>query len=226
MYVTAVVLAAGSGLRFKSKICKPLVEIDSQPIIIYCLKVLSSHPNIDDIVIAVNSQNFKVLLKKIRQYRIDKIKDIVLGGKERQDSVANCLKVLDSRTELILIHDGVRPFIDKGMVSRVITEAKKSGAAILGMPMKATVKLVDHRGIVRKTLNRDELWEVQTPQVFRKKLILGAFEKFGHLPVTDDAMLVEKLGSKVSMVRGSYSNIKITTPEDLIIAGAILKTLK
>jgi 2-C-methyl-D-erythritol 4-phosphate cytidylyltransferase len=142
----------------------------------------------------------------------------------------NALCVIDRQTNLILIHDAVRPFIDKRILSSVIREAKRYGAAIAGVPVKATIKRVKGQGLsgkskgrVEKTLNRENIWEIQTPQVFRKDLILKAYKKFGNLDVTDDSMLVEKLGARVGVVLGSYSNIKITIPEDLILAEAIAK---
>jgi 2-C-methyl-D-erythritol 4-phosphate cytidylyltransferase len=226
MYVTAIVLAAGKGLRFKSRLSKPLIKVNSKPIIIRCLGILSQHPYIKDIIVVANSKNSISITREIKQYRIKKIKDIILGGRLRQDSVINGLKAMDMRTGLVLIHDAVRPFIDKDMVSSVIKEASRYGAAIVGAPVKDTVKKVKTKFVVEKTLNRKSLWEVQTPQVFKKELILEAYERFGDIEVTDDASLVEKLGAKVKVVRGSYNNIKITTPDDLILAEAIAKNLK
>ncbi len=230
MYVSAIVLAAGRGLRFRSGVPKPLVKINSQPIIIYCLKIISKHPSIKDIVVVVNAQIRNRIIKAIKRYRISKIIRVVRGGRRRQDSVYQGLGAIDERTDLVLIHDGVRPFITKGIITSVIKKAKDTGAAIVGVPVKATIKqvhspqsTVHSRLLVKKTLNRDNLWEVQTPQVFGKDLILKAYEKFGNADVTDDAMLVEKLGAKVSAVLGSYDNIKITTPEDLRLAEAILQ---
>jgi len=223
MYVTAIVLAAGKGLRSKSKLPKPLIKINSKPIIICCLEILSRHPYIKDIILVVNSGNSKEIIKRLKRYRIKKIKRVVLGGKRRQDSVGNGLSAIDTRTDLVLIHDSVRPFIDKETISRVIKEAKKSGAAIVGVPVKATIKEVTSRYIIKRTLPREKLWEAQTPQVFRKDLILRAYGKFKDTDVTDDASLAEKLGIKVAVIPGSYNNIKITTPEDLILAEAIAK---
>ena len=228
-YVTAIVVAAGKGFRLRSKVAKPLVEIKSQPLIIYSLKTLSNHPDIRDIIVVVNSQNLKNILNKIKQFKLNKIKDVVLGGRLRQDSVYNGLKALDTRSSLVLIHDACRPFINQKMVSSVIREAKRSGAAILGVPLKATIKKIQNPKskiqTVEKTLNRNTLWEIQTPHVFKKDLILEAYKKFKHIAVTDDAMLAERMGVKVSVVTGSYDNIKITTPEDLILAKAIANGL-
>ncbi len=229
MHITAIVLAAGQGLRLKSRFSKPLIEINSKPIIIYCLQILNQQPDIKDIIVVANAKNLRGIADKVKKYHISKIKNIVLGGQARQDSVTCGLRCVDSRTDLVLIHDAVRPFIDKETVSSVIRAAGNTGAAIVGVPVKATIKETRQpltascgRLTVKKTLKRDNLWEIQTPQVFKKELILEAYRKFNNIDVTDDAMLVEKLGARVGIVLGSYANIKITTREDLIIAEAIL----
>ncbi len=187
-----------------------------------------------NIIVVANARNSNNITGKINQYKIGRIVGVVKGGKRRQDSVFNALKAVDKKTDLVLIHDAARPFIDKKLVSSLICEAKRSGAAIAGVPVKATIKEIKKSlpagrqekskiKIVGKTLNRGNLWEIQTPQVFRKDLILKAYDKSGNIDATDDAMLVEKLGASVSVVPGSYNNIKITTPEDLILAEAIAK---
>lgn len=227
MYVSAIVVAAGKGLRLKSRIPKPLVKIDSKPLIIYSLNALSRYPLVREIVVVANPSNYPGITKIIRQYRVSKIKDVVLGGIRRQDSVYNGLRVIEPRTDLVLIHDGARPFIDTKILSSLIKAAKEYGAVIVGVPVEATIKsVVSSQGSVvrvKKTIDRENLWEIQTPQVFKKDLILEAYEKFGNTKVTDDAMLVEKMGKKVSVILGSSHNIKVTTPEDLVIAEAILK---
>ncbi|MFH1457547.1 MAG: 2-C-methyl-D-erythritol 4-phosphate cytidylyltransferase [Candidatus Omnitrophota bacterium] len=243
-HVSAIVLAAGKGLRFRSKVPKPLARIHSKSVILYSLEVLSSHPLVKDIVVVTNGKNSGRITDEIRDYGIKKVRRIVRGGKRRQDSVANALCVLGNRTEWVLIHDAARPFIDLKTVTSLIKEAGQSGAAILGVPVKNTVKKVrlvrsskcevrsktknqkPKTMVVEKTLNRDGLWEIQTPQVFRKDLIFKAYKRFGRLDATDDAILVEKLGARVSLVQGSYNNIKITTAEDLIIAEAIAESIK
>lgn len=227
MQVSAIVVAAGSGLRFQSRLSKVLAQINSKPILIYSLLVLSKHPLVKKIIVVVNAKSAQSITRKLRQYRIAKISRIVEGGKRRQDSVLNGLKALGARPGLVLIHDAARPFIDKGMISRLIKEAKSSGAAIAGVPVKATIKSIKvskYQSIkVERTLERNKLWEIQTPQVFDKELLLRAHKKFSKIDVTDDAALLEKLGVKVSVVLGSYNNIKITTPEDLLLAEVILK---
>jgi 2-C-methyl-D-erythritol 4-phosphate cytidylyltransferase len=222
MRVTAIVLAAGKGERFKPKVSKPLFEINKQPILIYSLKVFSGHPWVKDIIVVVNSLNRGKIIAEIKEYRIKKIRAVVLGGRRRQDSVIRGLKVIDNHTDFILIHDAARPFINSDIVSAAINKAKKYGAAVVGIPVKATVKEC-RKFAVRKTIDRKNLWEIQTPQVFKKDLILKAYKKFGTIDVTDDASVVERLGHKVVVVMGSQNNIKITTSEDLIVAEAIAR---
>ena len=226
MYLSAVVAAAGSGVRLKSKTPKPLVKLGSQPVIIYSLETLSKHPLIKEIIVVVNSLNREGITAAISKYGIKKIKELVSGGKRRQDSVYNGIKATSKKCDLILIHDAGRPFIKEEDVSAVVKKAQKSMAAILAVPVKGTIKQVTRskgqkvtREIyVKKTLDRKLLWEIQTPQVFAKGLIVRAYKKFNRLNVTDDAALVEKLKSKIAIVHGSYNNIKITTPDDLGIA--------
>ena len=231
MYVTAIVLAAGKGERFSGKTPKPLARIDDHPLIFYCLKTISQHPLVGDIILVVNARTQDRVAAIIKQYRIRKISHLVIGGRRRQDSVYNGLKAINEYADLVFIHDGARPFIDKETITAAVKEAAASGAAIAGVPVKATIKqVIGHRSqvigsvIVKKTLDRDNLWEVQTPQVFRRDLIMQAYRKFGKREVTDDAALVERLGVKVRVVMGSYFNIKITTPEDLVLAEAIIKS--
>lgn len=231
MHVTAIVLAAGKGLRLKSKVPKPLIGINSKPLIIYSLKTLSGCSDIKDIIVVTNDKNSSSIKSKIGKYGIRKVKNIILGGLRRQDSVYNALKVIDKRTNLVLVHDAARPFINKETISSAIKAAKKYKAAIVGVPVKATIKKATktqgHQDTrlptVKKTLNRDNLWEIQTPQVFKKAIILRAYEEYEKISVSDDAALVEKLGVKAKIVMGSYFNIKITTPEDLILAEAIAR---
>ena len=231
MYATAIVLAAGKGLRFGSAKPKQLILLGGKPVIIHSLLALSGSEHIRDVVLVVNPANKKDILGQVRKYHIPKIREVVLGGKRRQDSVLNALKAVDERSELVLIHDGVRPFIDRNCISRLILEASRTKAAILGVPVKATIKKVRGPGktgsfAVSKTLKRDELWEVQTPQAFDRELLIKAYRGGNSEDVTDDAMLIEKMDKLVSLVMGSYENIKITTPEDLAIAQAILKNNK
>ncbi|KPK97054.1 MAG: hypothetical protein AMJ95_11170 [Omnitrophica WOR_2 bacterium SM23_72] len=237
-HVSAIVLAAGKGLRFKSRTPKALAKINSKPVIFYALHTLSRHPSVKDIIVVANDRIARKITEVVRRFNIEKVRRIVRGGGRRQDSVSHALCVLDNRTEWVLIHDAARPFIERACVTALIKQAARTGAAIVGVPVKATIKKVRSLNfeirskskkqkpktiVVEKTLDRSKLWEIQTPQVFKRNLIFKAYRKFGRLDVTDDAMLVEKLGVAVYVVPGSYRNIKITTSEDLAIAEAILK---
>jgi 2-C-methyl-D-erythritol 4-phosphate cytidylyltransferase len=235
MYITAVVPAAGYGLRLNKKIPKALVEIKGRPIFIHTLRVFSQHPDITDIIVVAPPDFLDIFESKIRQYRLGKIRHIIPGGLSRQESVKNGLRFVAAETSLVLIHDAVRPFIAPAIISSAINEAKLFGAAVVGVPVKATIKKSKIQNpkskntatfIIDKTLNRANLWEIQTPQVFRRDLIFKAYNKFKDKNFTDDASLIERLGIKVRVVMGSYFNIKITSPEDLVFAQAILRRVK
>ena len=222
MFTTAILLAAGKGLRFKSRVSKPLIKLGARPLIIYSLEALSSNPDIKEILVVVNAVNEKGIAAVLKNHSVKKVSRIVKGGLRRQDSLGNALKFADNRSKLILIHDAARPFISRKIISDVIKAAHKSSASVSAVPVKATIK-EGVGGVVKKTLNRDLLWEIQTPQVFNKDLIIEAYRRFGKNNVTDDASLVEKMGKKVRLVMGSYFNIKITTPEDMIFAQTIMR---
>jgi len=234
MFVSAILLAAGKSKRLKNKVSKVVLELNSRPVISYSLDCLNEHPQIKEIVVVGNRKNIENLKKVIKQNKVRKAAKVILGGARRQDSVLNGLNTINPKADYVLIHDAARPFITKGLISSVLNEARITKAAIVGVPVKATIKSIRasvgrntrNKMTVNKTLDRSKLWEVQTPQAFSKKLILKAFRDFGSQKVTDDAMLVEKSGKKVKMVLGSNYNIKITTPEDLIIAKGIAQLWK
>lgn len=221
--LSAIVLAAGRGRRLNTPVPKPLVRIGNLPAIVYSLGALNRHPDIDEIIVVVSKGNQQAIIKALKNYSFKKIKVFVLGGARRQDSVANGLKAVSAKSNWVLIHDSARPFIDRKSISKVITAAKKTRAAILGVPVKATIKSVKAGWLVDKTLDRANLWEIQTPQVFKKELILQAYKKYSKADVTDDASLVEKLGKNVQVVLGSDENIKITTSVDLLFAEEIVR---
>lgn len=222
MKVEAIVPAAGLGLRLKTKIPKPLVEINTKPILIYALSALAKNKFIRRIIIAVSEDSKDAFRLVLDKFRIHKRIDLVRGGKTRRESVENCLKELTRDTDSVLIHDAVRPFLSERLVENCLKEAKKNDAVICGVPARATIKRVAG-GWVIETLKREELREIQTPQVFKKELLVEAYAKFKKIPVTDDASLIERLGVKVKVINGSYFNIKITTAEDLVFAQAIIE---
>jgi len=223
MRVSAIVLAAGRGIRFSTRGRKLFSKIKNKPLFQYSLEELDRHSLINEIIIVVNSANRSEITRRLHRCGLSKVVKIVSGGRRRQDSVYNGLGACGDDCGLVLIHDGARPFIDSRLISSVIKRAQKSGAAIAGVPVKSTIKSASRAQVVEKTLERAKLWEIQTPQAFKIDKLLAAYRRFAKTDVTDDSTLVEKLGVKVSIVAGDYRNIKVTTVEDLEVARAIIR---
>lgn len=221
--VEAIIPAAGYGRRLKSKILKPLVKVHGKPLLIHTLLALAELKSIQRIIIAVNHGGLDKFKRVLKHYKIKKEIFLVLGGETRRDSVNNCLQHVDKDTDFILVHDAVRPFISRELIAKTIKAARDTRAAAAAVPSKSTLKRVTDDYEISETLERKNIWEIQTPQVFKKDILINAYKKYGNLEATDDASLVEKTGIKVKVVLGSYFNIKITTPEDLVFAEAILK---
>jgi 2-C-methyl-D-erythritol 4-phosphate cytidylyltransferase len=221
--VTAIIPAAGLGKRMSKGIPKALIKLEDKPIFIHTLDIITQHPKIEEVILVAPADYLDVFKKKIKDYCIKKIKAVISGGITRQESVSNALLYIDNRSKWVLIHDAVRPFINFKMISELISKVKKYKAVSLGMPINSTLKRVDKDGLVRETILRDYVWETQTPQIFEKELILQAHRIFKDELFSDDAGMVERLGVKVRMIRGSFFNIKITEPGDLMIAKAILR---
>ncbi len=217
--VGAIVVAAGESKRMVNA-DKIFVSLIGQPLIAYSLKTLNDSPLISAIVLVLSSRNVERGRQLVAANGWHKIIDVCPGGNLRQDSVRNGLERL-ADAEWIIVHDGARPFIDEDMIARGLTEAAYTGAAIAAVPVKDTIKSVDAEMFVTHTIERNTLWSAQTPQVFRRQLLAEAHERVAD-NVTDDASMVERIGGKVRLFMGSYSNIKVTTPEDLPIAEAIL----
>lgn len=223
---TAIVLAAGQGKRMQSKIQKQFLEIQGHPVLYYSLHCFQECSEINEIILVTGEESISYCKEEIvKKYGFTKVSDVICGGKERYDSVYAGLCAC-SDCEYVLIHDGARPFITQEMILRGLDKAKETGASVIGMPSKDTVKLADAQGFVRETPQRDRVWTIQTPQIFLYSLIKSAHEsirKKDMSDITDDAMVVEQeSGIKVALTEGSYRNIKITTPEDLYIAEAFL----
>ena len=228
--VVAIVPAAGKGKRFGPGTNKPFQILISKPIIIWSLDALASFDDIVEIIPVLRVDDMEHGMKIFEEYHCSKIKRIAPGGIERQDSVYNGLKLIEDKDCIVLIHDGVRPLIEppliKGMIrqmSEILQTKEQCDGIVPGVPLKDTIKVAED-GIIKKTLRRDSLWAVQTPQVFPFKNIFSAYERTmqGGFYSTDDAAIVERHGGKIKIVMGSYRNIKITTPEDLIIAESLL----
>lgn len=224
---SVIIVAAGSGKRMNLDINKQYIKIDGKEIIAHTIDVFYNNENIDEIIVCIKKEEESFFKTEIlNKYNFENIK-IAYGGKERQDSIYNGLKKLDSNSDIVLIHDGARPFVSHAIINNVIEETKDKKAVVVGVPVKDTIKVVED-GIVKDTPSREKLWSAQTPQTFEKDLIVRAYENAykNNFYGTDDSMLVEFLGQEVKMVLGSYENIKITNPEDINVAKQILELRK
>jgi len=224
MRVAAIVPAAGKGRRIKSKIDKLYIELCGKPIIAHTLLRLSGNRYINEIIVVVNKKRIKTFKRRIvDRFDIKKVK-IVSGGRERSDSVFNALKKVSGNIDYVLIHDGVRPFITNKLINASLKTAQRFKASVAAVPVKPTLKYVKKDGHIQDTPDRKRFWEAQTPQVFKRDLIEKAYRGLSRkvIDITDDSMLVEQIGLRPKIVLGSYSNIKITTPEDLKLAKLFL----
>ena len=236
MKTVAVVLAAGSGSRMNSDVKKQYMEIGGKPLIYYSLKTFEESI-IDDIVLVVSRGDIDYVRSEIVQkYGFDKVTAIVEGGLYRYHSVRLGLEAAAKDCDYAFIHDGARPFVTKDIILRALHAVKEYGACVVGMPVKDTIKIADEKGFAATTPDRNLTWMVQTPQVFSYKMILELYQRLDReegelmakgINITDDAMVVEYFSDKkIKLVEGSYTNIKITTPEDIPAAEAILKDWK
>lgn len=223
--VVALVPAAGRGLRMGGSVPKQFLSLGGEPLIIQSLRMLQAAPVVDRIILAVPSAEVEYCKREIvTRHGFTKVTKVVVGGAERQDSVKCALDQVPSDTEIVLIHDAVRPFVTLQMIAEVVAAARKEGAAIIALPMRDTVKQVRTDGMIERTVDRTPLWLAQTPQAFRRDWIETAHKK-AHaegVRATDDAFLVEWLGYSIAVVEGNGENIKVTRPEDLVIGEAIL----
>lgn len=222
--ISAIIPAAGSGKRMGGKTSKQYLAIGGTPILVETLIVFNTSPYIDEIILVSPTDDLTLINTMVKDYNLNKVSKVVEGGKERQDSISNGLDALDRSSSIVLVHDGVRPFISDEIIKELIDAVNQYGAAIVAVPVKDTVKKVLHTSITG-TVPRENLWLAQTPQAFSTKVIIDAYANAREkgLMGTDDASLVEAMGLDVKIVMGSYENIKITTPEDLIFAEAIKK---
>src|SRR4030042_2207073 len=217
----AVIVSAGKGHRFMQGKKKQFYLLADKPILAHTLDKFESCPLIRSILLVVGKEDMYYCMKEIiEKYQYRKISQIVPGGKQRQKSVKNGINALAKDAEIIVIHDGVRPFVTKQMIEESIRSAVKFKAVVMAMPVKETIKMAQRNGTVMKTLDSEPLWQIQTPQTFQVNVIKEAYYKATEdgFMGTDDASLVERLGVKVHILPGAYTNIKITTPEDLLIA--------
>ena len=224
--VGVIIAAGGVGKRFGSKIPKQYLELDNIPIIIRTILNFEQCHNVSSIIIAASSVWIDFLQKKIDQYSIQKVKKIIQGGKERLNSINNAINSVHlSDCDIILVHDAVRPFASNTLIDSIIDASQEYGAAIPGLNPNETIKSADEKSFVSNTLNRSRLWSIQTPQGFKKNILMKAYKHAikNNIFGTDDASLVEAIGEKVKIIPGESENIKITAPFDITIANEILK---
>lgn len=220
----AIIMAAGKGRRMKTNVNKQFILLKDRPILSYTIDKFQKNSSIDEIIIVAAADEINFCKNEIvYKYNFDKVKKIIPGGKERQESVMNGLMAVE-QGDIVLIHDGARPFVNDRIIDQGIEYAKIHGGAACGMTPKDTIKIRNVGGFSEKTLDRSKLFCVQTPQCFKYDEILKAhiYAKENNIPATDDTMVFEMMGNRVYLYEGSYNNIKITTPEDLYSAEKII----
>lgn len=217
-----IIAAAGKGKRMGAAINKQFILLDNKPILVHTLEKFQSIPWITEIVVVVHPEEVGIVKELVQKSNFS-VTAVVPGGMERQDSIEQGLKYIQS--EWIMVHDGARPFISSRKLEELYSNVKTKDAIVLGVPIKDTVKMIDESGIIMDTPDRKSLWAIQTPQAFRASILRAAFDnakKDGFIG-TDDSSLVERIGVKVHVIDGDYNNIKITTQDDLIHAKIILE---
>ncbi|QEK11140.1 2-C-methyl-D-erythritol 4-phosphate cytidylyltransferase [Crassaminicella thermophila] len=226
-FVSVIIAAAGQGKRMNSKVNKQYLKLCNKPVLAHTIDIFEKCSWVDEIIVVTHSNEIEYCKENvIKVYGFKKVIRVIAGGSTRQESVFNGLKSVDKRCSIVMIHDGARPFIREEYILNSIDEAVKYKAVGIGVYVKDTIKVVDEDGYIVNTPDRKFLWAIQTPQTFDYDLLMKAYEKAikeGFLG-TDDTSLVERINQKVKMIMGSYDNIKITTPEDLYIGEAILKS--
>lgn len=223
---TAIILAGGSGKRMNARVHKQYLEVNGRPLIYYSLKAFESSA-VDEIILVCGAGEEEYCQKEIiDKYQIKKVKAIVAGGKERYHSVYQGLLTAGD-PDYVLIHDGARPMVDAEMIKRSMDSVKQYKACVAAMPVKDTIKVADENAFAKETPERSRLWQIQTPQTFSYPLVRQAYEKMLEKEdgtITDDAMVVERMTQvPVKLIEGNYRNIKVTTPEDLLITELYLQ---
>jgi len=217
----AVIAAAGSSSRMGG-VDKIFAPLEGRAVLAHSVAAFEAHHSVGAAVVVLHPDSVEPGRDLAREMGWGKVAAVVPGGERRQDSVAAGLDALPSQCRWVLVHDGARPCVASDVIDRGIEAAAECGAAVAATPVKDTIKVVDGNGVVVETPDRAALWAVQTPQVFRLDLLRAAYAA-GDADVTDDAALVERLGHSVKVFHGSYDNIKVTTPEDLDVAAALLR---
>jgi 2-C-methyl-D-erythritol 4-phosphate cytidylyltransferase len=223
----AVILpAAGKSSRFRDEhYKKPFMPLEGKPVWLHAAEKFTNRGDVQQTLLVIAAEDREAFQDKMGANVALLGIELVEGGDERSDSVAAALARVKPEIDFVAIHDAARPCLAEAWIDAVFAAASKSGAAILATPINGTVKRVGNNQTIEETVSRDGLWEAQTPQVFRKQLIIDAYARRGSAKVTDDAQLVERLGNQITVVPGSPMNLKITTKDDLRLASAVMKSL-
>jgi 2-C-methyl-D-erythritol 4-phosphate cytidylyltransferase/2-C-methyl-D-erythritol 2,4-cyclodiphosphate synthase len=223
--VAAIIPAAGIGTRMGLSIPKQCYELGGKPILVHTLQRIAQAESIGSIILVVPTDHKDWAEQLVQEYQLAKVTQVIAGGLRRQDSVQAGLAALPDEVELVLVHDGVRPFVELPVIENCLTEAEKSGAAMVAVPVKDTLKAVSKEQVIKQTVDRSGIWQAQTPQAAKVSLLKEAYAGAAKRPdfiATDEASLLENINVPIKVVEGSEKNIKITRPEDLILAKAIL----
>jgi 2-C-methyl-D-erythritol 4-phosphate cytidylyltransferase len=225
VFTSVIIPAAGFGERMGATISKQFLMLNDKPILVHTLDRFERCGDIDEIIVATQRSSFSIIEDIRSKYGMTKLRPPVEGGERRQDSIANALRYVDPRTAIIAVHDAVRPFVHLREISQSIETARYFGASIIAVRAKDTMKQASTDGRVERTLNRSSLWSVQTPQTFQRKILEDAYAHAAanDIVATDDSFLAEQIGIHPIIVEGSYENIKITTPDDLLLAELLSK---
>lgn len=227
--ISVLIPAAGQGKRMGTSVKKPYLMLGDKPILSHTIDRFEQNSAIDEIIVIVDESDFTICYEHVlAPFLYKKTRELISGGETRQVSVYNGLCALSDDVDYVIIHDGVRPFIDDDIIFRCLEATAECGASVAAVPVKETIKVANKNQYINYTPDRDLLWRVQTPQVFRKALLIEAHEKarLDSINAPDDATLVEKLGVPVKLVMGSYKNVKLTTPEDLSFAETLLNDIR
>lgn len=224
MFVSVIIAAAGNSTRYGTGKSKQFLLLEGIPVLIKSVQAFEQIDEVKEIIITARKQDFDVIESFLQQYNIKKVKSVVEGGATRQDSIAAAVKKVSEETEIIAVHDGARPLVSKETIIGVIEKAVEKGAAACAVPVKDTIKIIDSSGKIVTTPDRASLRAVQTPQVFDFALYKEAIDKAvsESKQYTDDCQLIESMGHPVYLTDGDYENIKITTPDDLLVAEKFL----
>jgi len=225
MHTHAIIVSAGKGVRMNRSTPKQYLLLQGRPVLCHTIIAFDSCPEVDNIILVVPENDIQFCREQLlSELNLKTPVNVLAGGKRRQDSVFNGILSIDDKSGIVVIHDSVRPLVSSDMISRCIRKARTSGACILGVPLRDTLKAVDGNSVIKKTIPRESLWLAQTPQAFHYQLIRDAHEAAAKqgIEATDDAALLEWMGLPVTILGSTADNLKITTNEDLVLANIIL----